>query len=197
MKIEIRNNSIVLDGYVNAVCRDSRVLPSPRGKFVEQIKANPEVPQMEYFFMDDFDTYYAEGEKLIAEGNDYFDKVEIKPDDLACIIYTSGTTGTPKGVMLMHSNFVNQIMSVVHILGKDDKRALSFLPMCHAYEKMLLYVYQYRGLSIYYAESLATIGDNIKEVNPNIMCCVPRLLEKIYNKLFAAGKKLPFAKQKL
>jgi long-chain acyl-CoA synthetase len=124
-------------------------------------------------------------------------KATIKPDDLACIIYTSGTTGTPKGVMLMHSNFVNQVMSVHNILGPNDTRALSFLPMCHAYEKMLLYVYQYRGLSIYYAESLATIGDNIKEVNPNIMCCVPRLLEKIYNKLFAAGKKLPYAKQKL
>ena len=164
----------------------------------------PEVPSLKgiYTFIDRGRHNYLSQLYELGKQNLDLEKIEaikatVKPDDLACIIYTSGTTGTPKGVMLMHSNFVNQIMSVVHILGKDDKRALSFLPMCHAYEKMLLYVYQYRGLSIYYAESLATIGDNIKEVNPNIMCCVPRLLEKIYNKLFAAGKKLPFAKQKL
>ena len=164
----------------------------------------PEVPSLKgiYTFVDRGRHNYLSQLYELGKQNLDLEKIEaikatIKPDDLACIIYTSGTTGTPKGVMLMHSNFISQVMSVEYILGKDDTKALSFLPMCHAYEKMLLYVYQYRGLSIYYAESLATIGDNIKEVNPNIMCCVPRLLEKIYNKLFAAGKKLPFAKQKL
>ena len=164
----------------------------------------PEVPSLKgiYTFIDRGRHNYLSQLYELGQKNLDLEKIEaikatVKPDDLACIIYTSGTTGTPKGVMLMHSNFISQVMSVHHILGKDDERALSFLPMCHAYEKMLLYVYQYAGLTIYYAESLATIGENIKEVNPNIMCCVPRLLEKIYNKLFSAGKKLPAGKRQL
>lgn len=121
----------------------------------------------------------------------------IKETDLATLIYTSGTTGNPKGVMLSHRNFVSNIKGVSDIPAPWVKRALSFLPLCHVYERMLVYLYQYNGYSVYYAESLATIAENIKEVDPNIMTCVPRLLEKIFDKLYASGKNLSPKKQKL
>jgi len=124
-------------------------------------------------------------------------KAKIKPDDLATIIYTSGTTGYPKGVMLSHSNIVNQVKNLEMTPAKWSKTALSFLPLCHAYERMLVYLYQYLGMSVYYAESLATIAENIKEINPTMMSAVPRLLEKIYDKLFLSGKKLSFVQRKL
>ncbi len=124
-------------------------------------------------------------------------KAGIKPNDLATIIYTSGTTGSQKGVMLSHSNIVNQLKSLESIPAKWSKTALSFLPLCHAYERMLVYLYQYLGMSVYYAESLATIAENIKEINPTMMSCVPRLLEKIYDKLYLSGKKLPLASRML
>ncbi|VBB48650.1 AMP-dependent synthetase and ligase [uncultured Paludibacter sp.] len=124
-------------------------------------------------------------------------KAEIKPGDLATIIYTSGTTGVQKGVMLSHSNLVNQILNLCEIPAKWSKIALSFLPLCHAYERMMVYLYQYLGMSVYYAESLGTIAENIKEINPTMMTCVPRLLEKIYDKLYLAGKNLSFVQKNL
>lgn len=124
-------------------------------------------------------------------------KAGIEPDQLATVIYTSGTTGNPKGVMLSHSNIVNQVKNLQQIPQEWSNRALSFLPLCHAYERMLVYLYQYLGMSVYYAESLATIAENIKEINPTMMSCVPRLLEKIYDKLFLSGKKLPYVQRKL
>lgn len=124
-------------------------------------------------------------------------KAGIKPNDLATIIYTSGTTGNQKGVMLSHSNIVNQLKSLESIPAEWSKTALSFLPLCHAYERMLVYLYQYLGMSVYYAESLATIAENIKEINPTMMSCVPRLLEKIYDKLYLSGNKLPLASRML
>jgi len=117
-------------------------------------------------------------------------KAKVNPEDVATIIYTSGTTGTQKGVMLSHNNIVSQLKSLESIPAKWSNKALSFLPLCHAYERMLVYLYQYLGMSVYYAESLATIAENIKEINPTMMSCVPRLLEKIYDKLFLSGKKL-------
>ena len=124
-------------------------------------------------------------------------KKSIQPEAIATIIYTSGTTGNPKGVMLSHSNIVHQILALRVTPSTWSKTALSFLPLCHAYERMLVYLYQYLGMSVYYAESLATIAENIKEVQPTMMSAVPRLLEKIYDKLFLAGKKLPFAQRTL
>jgi len=114
----------------------------------------------------------------------------IGTDDLATIIYTSGTTGKPKGVMLSHRNIISNFIAVSYIptFGEEGK-ALSFLPLCHIYERMLNYMYLYLGISIYYAESMATITDNIKEIKPDMMCCVPRLLEKIYDKIQATGRK--------
>jgi len=124
-------------------------------------------------------------------------KEGIKPEDMATIIYTSGTTGNPKGVMLSHKNIVSQIDNLKTTPSSWSKTALSFLPLCHAYERMLVYLYQYLGMSVCYAESLGTIAENIKEVSPTMMSAVPRLLEKIYDKLFLAGKKLPFVQRKL
>jgi long-chain acyl-CoA synthetase len=117
-------------------------------------------------------------------------KASIKETDLATIIYTSGTTGLPKGVMLCHRNIISQLKALQDTPSKWSKTCLSFLPLCHAYERILVYLYQYLGMSVWYAENLGTIADNIKEVHPTMMSCVPRLLEKIYDKLFLAGKKL-------
>lgn len=145
-------------------------------------------------------------EKLLVLGKDesYQDEVEkrknnIKELDLATIIYTSGTTGKPKGVMLSHKNIVSNAINSTHRipfeLGKS--KALSFLPVCHIYERMLLYMYQYCGVSIHFAESLETISDNLQEIKPQVMTAVPRLLEKIYDKIYAKGADLKGIKKKL
>ena len=145
-------------------------------------------------------------EKLLALGKDesYQKEVEkrknnIKELDLATIIYTSGTTGKPKGVMLSHKNIVSNAINSTHRipfeLGKS--KALSFLPVCHIYERMLLYMYQYCGVSIHFAESLETISDNLQEIKPQVMTAVPRLLEKIYDKIYAKGADLKGIKKKL
>jgi len=118
-------------------------------------------------------------------------KLSITKSDTACIIYTSGTTGNPKGVMLSHNNVLQQLYNLEQTPSKWSKTAFSFLPLCHTYEKMLVYLYQYLGMSIYYAESLATLSDNIKEINPTMMSCVPRVLDRIYDKLYSTGKTLP------
>ncbi len=115
----------------------------------------------------------------------------IKTDDLATLIYTSGTTGTMKGVMLSHKNLISNAIasSTVPKLGVEHK-ALSFLPLCHVYERMLNYMEQYNGISIYYAENMATIIDNIQELKVDMMSTVPRLLEKVYDKIVARGEAL-------
>jgi len=99
--------------------------------------------------------------------------------------------------MLSHSNIVNQLLNLKDTPSSWSNKALSFLPLCHAYERTLVYLYQYLEMSVYYAESLATIAENIKEINPTMMTCVPRLLEKIYDKLYTAGRKLPFPKKNM
>jgi long-chain acyl-CoA synthetase len=115
----------------------------------------------------------------------------IKPSDLATIIYTSGTTGNPKGVMLSHDNLVSNFKACKVLCPFNNKwRALSFLPLNHVYERMLSYLYVYYGVSIYYAESLDTIADNLKEIKPEIFVTVPRLLEKVYDKIVSKGAEL-------
>lgn len=136
--------------------------------------------------------------ELIGIGKQFSDpagiekiKSNIGAHDLATIIYTSGTTGNPKGVMLTHHNIISNFMAVRDIppVGEEG-RALSYLPLCHIYERMMVYLYQYLGISVYYAESPATVGDNLKEVKPDIFTTVPRLLEKVYDKIIASGRKL-------
>lgn len=138
-----------------------------------------------------------EGDEHQAELEKRMDAVDSK--DLATLIYTSGTTGRPKGVMLSHWNIAsNSLDSFPRIPTKgDDELALSFLPLCHVYERMLVYLYCYACVPIYYAESMETIGDNIREVHPTIFTAVPRLLEKIYDKIVAKGAELTGIKKSL
>lgn len=119
-------------------------------------------------------------------------KENVKSSDLATIIYTSGTTGQPKGVMLSHNNIVSNVLDSYPRLPltPGDMKVLSFLPLCHIFERMLLYLYQYAGISIYFGEGMDKIGDNIKEVNPSFMSVVPRLLEKIYDGIITKGSDL-------
>ncbi|WP_333810188.1 AMP-dependent synthetase/ligase [Flavobacterium sp.] len=126
-------------------------------------------------------------------------KNNVNTTDLATIIYTSGTTGRPKGVMLSHQNIVSDVlMSAPRVpLRAGDTRALSFLPICHIFERMLTYLYQYYGISIYFAESIEKISDNLKEVKPHVMSVVPRLLEKVYDKIYAKGADLTGIKKAL
>ncbi|MFT6716065.1 MAG: long-chain acyl-CoA synthetase [Saprospiraceae bacterium] len=115
-------------------------------------------------------------------------KEEISEEDLVTIIYTSGTTGNPKGVMLSHKNLVsNALEGVGYLPVQYGDKALSFLPLCHVFERSLLNIYTLGGISIYYAESIETIGDNIKEIKPHIFTAVPRLIEKVYDKVIAGG----------
>jgi long-chain acyl-CoA synthetase len=118
-------------------------------------------------------------------------KAGINPEDLATLIYTSGTTGFPKGVMLSHKNLLSNMIGVRHIFPVDDScKGLSYLPLCHVYERMDIYTYHHLGLSIYYAENMGTIAENIKEIKPEIFTTVPRLLEKVYDKIIAKGSQL-------
>ena len=124
---------------------------------------------------------------------------QVKPEDLATIIYTSGTTGVPKGVMLSHHNVVSNVISSSKRLPLTigNASALSFLPICHIFERVILYIYMYNSVSVYFAESIETIADNLKEIKPNVMTAVPRLLEKVYDKIYARGNELSGIKKKL
>ena len=125
-------------------------------------------------------------------------KASIKPDDLATLIYTSGTTGNPKGVMLSHRNFISNVIGTQDLCPFEHSwRALSFLPLNHVYERMLTYLYASIGISVYYAESLDTIAANLKEVKPQIFVTVPRLLEKVYEKIVSTGSQLTGIKKSL
>ncbi len=126
-------------------------------------------------------------------------KDQVQEDDLATIIYTSGTTGKPKGVMLSHQNISANIRRSADRLPIElgKSKALSFLPVCHIYERMLMYMYQYCGVEVYFAESLETISENLQEIHPDVMTAVPRLLEKVYDKIYAKGAALTGVKKAL
>jgi long-chain acyl-CoA synthetase len=127
-------------------------------------------------------------------------KDAIRPDELATILYTSGTTGFPKGVMLSHQNIMENVQNVEEIVSavaNASDRCLSFLPLNHIFERMVSYIYMYIGVSIYYAESIDTVGDNLKEVKPTLFTTVPRLLEKVYEKIMAKGRELTGVKKNL
>ena len=126
-------------------------------------------------------------------------KNNVSPDDLATLIYTSGTTGKPKGVMLSHNNLVSNVIDSEKRVPFDPGKSvsLSFLPVCHVFERMILYLYQYCGVSIHFAESIEMISDNLKEVKPHVMTAVPRLYEKVYDKIYAKGEDLSGIKKKL
>ncbi|NOQ74547.1 MAG: AMP-binding protein [Crocinitomix sp.] len=142
--------------------------------------------------------------ELLAEPDEALDaevekrKVAIDYEDLVTLIYTSGTTGNPKGVMLSHKNLLSNVKDCQPRLPVDSNaKSVSFLPVCHVYERMLLYLYQYTGVSVYFAESMETIGDDLRDVQPNVFTAVPRLLEKVYDKIIAKGEALTGIKRKL
>ena len=126
-------------------------------------------------------------------------KDAVKSEDLATLIYTSGTTGRPKGVMLSHSNIVSNVLTSEESvpLAKGNDKALSFLPVCHIFERMILYLYQYCGVEIYFAEGIEKLVENAQEVKPQVMTAVPRLYEKIYDKIVLKGQELTGLKKKL
>lgn len=135
-------------------------------------------------------------DQLLALGREHphADELEARKasvDEMECatIIYTSGTTGLPKGVMLSHHNLMNQFKNFCNTPSPWSNRAFSFLPVCHAYERALIYMYHYLGMSIYYAESLGTIASDMREIHPTMMCAVPRVLERFYDAIYQSGKK--------
>jgi long-chain acyl-CoA synthetase len=172
-----------------------------------KIKAiQPEVPSLlDIFCFDEVEDATHWSKVTVLSNSEKLQQVEqlrqsIPADHTATIIYTSGTTGTPKGVMLSHKNIAtNAFLSKKSFPFYDDPntKVLSFLPLNHIFEKLVTYIYLYSGNSIYYAESLETIGDNLKEVQPNGFTTVPRLLEKVYEKIMTTGKNLTGIKKKL
>ena len=171
---------------------------------VNQIKAN--VPKLKEVYSFNEIAGCKNWSELLELGNDdsIQDEVEerknnVKPLELATIIYTSGTTGKPKGVMLSHNNIVSNVLDSADRIpfNPGESRALSFLPICHIYERMVTYIYQFYGCSIYFGESIEKISDNIKEVHPTVMTGVPRLIEKVYDKIIAKGSELTGIKKKL
>lgn len=124
-------------------------------------------------------------------------KASVKGNECATIIYTSGTTGVPKGVMQSHSNILNQLFNLQQTPSKNSRIAFSFLPLCHSYERTLVFLYQFLGMSVYYAQNLGTIAQDMKEVQPTMMTAVPRVLEKFYDKIYISGEKQPLIKRAL
>ncbi len=171
----------------------------------EKIKSiQPELPTLKYLFAFDRLEGAPFWEEIAEKGGEVDHKevearmANIKNEDLATMIYTSGTTGNPKGVMLSHNNILSNVTACIpRIPAHKDSKSLSFLPVCHVYERMLHYLYIRIGCSIYFAESLETIGDNIREVQPDIFTAVPRLIEKVYAKIIAKGDELTGIKRSL
>ena len=170
---------------------------------INSIKSN--TPSVQYIFTFDALSEARHWSELIADGknNPKSEKLSelkaaVKPDDLLTLIYTSGTTGTPKGVMLTHRNLISNVTGAQEVCPVNNThKVLSFLPLSHIFERMLTYLYLYVGAGIYYAESLETIGDNLKEVKPFAFSTVPRLLEKVYDKIVSKGDELTGIKRKL
>lgn len=171
---------------------------------IAQIK--DEVPSLKYVYSFDQLSDCAHWSEVLELGSDESNQEEVESyknqvqeDDLATIIYTSGTTGKPKGVMLSHQNISANIRRSADRLPIEmgKSKALSFLPICHIYERMLSYMYQYCGVEVYFAESLETISENLQEIHPDVMTAVPRLLEKVYDKIYAKGAALTGIKKAL
>lgn len=165
----------------------------------------PNVPSLKEIYIFDKDSKAKHWSEVLKLGENTTHEAEVqkrmeasKTEDLATLIYTSGTTGKPKGVMLSHQNLVSNVLdSEDRIPVVAGAKALSFLPICHVFERMLTYLYMYNGIPIYFAESIDKIGDNIREIKPEIFALVPRLLEKVYDRIIAKGTELTGIKKKL
>ena len=170
---------------------------------VRKVQANTKLKEVYSFNKIEGCKHYSE---LFELGKDESNQPEVearkdavKPEDLATIIYTSGTTGKPKGVMLSHKNITSNALDSSKRLPNinGETRILSFLPICHIFERMLIYLYQYVGASVYFAEGLDKIGENAKEIKPHLMSVVPRLLEKVFDKIMLKADELKGIKHKL
>ena len=180
---------VIIDG-LSVMNKVSNILPdAPNVKLVYTMVDREKYP---YF------------DQLLQLGKDHphveeLERRKAAVDEMECatIIYTSGTTGLPKGVMLSHHNLMNQFKNFCETPSPDSKTAFSFLPVCHAYERALIYMYHYLGMSIYYAESLGTIASDMREVHPTMMCAVPRVLERFYDAICQSGQKQKGIKKRI
>ncbi|MGV8880003.1 MAG: AMP-dependent synthetase/ligase [Sphingobacteriaceae bacterium] len=188
---------ILKDALVKIIFVSTKELYLKLLKAKNEIEADLEI----YTFEDVPDARHWSAVVEAGKNNAHFDlsvyRNAIIPDDLLTLIYTSGTTGTPKGVMLTHANLVSNVLESAKLYPPEVTRALSFLPMCHIFERMVVYMYIYKGISIYYAESMDTIVANLQEVKPHCFTTVPRLLEKIYDKIVAKGAELKGLKKQI
>lgn len=206
--------AIVVPVYPNISSNDYRYIFNDAGiryafvgtqELVTKISGvSAEIPSFDKLFTFDSFEGVACYDELLSLGIDIPDstinelKANVRNEDLATIIYTSGTTGNPKGVMLSHNNLLSNVLACRFSIPADEhSRVLTFLPVCHVYERMLHYLYMYCGSSIYFAESMDTIGDNIREVKPHVFTAVPRLLEKVFDRIMAKGDELTGIKRKL
>ncbi|MDO6597055.1 long-chain fatty acid--CoA ligase [Oceanihabitans sp. 2_MG-2023] len=171
---------------------------------VRKVQANTKVKEVYSFNEIEGCKHYSELFELGKDESSQKDvearKNAVLPSDLATIIYTSGTTGKPKGVMLSHNNITSNALDASHrlpFMANQENRVLSFLPICHVFERVLIYLYQYAGATIYFAEGIDKIGENAKEIKPNLMSVVPRLLEKVYDKIMAKAEDLSGIKKAL
>ncbi|MGG5210334.1 AMP-dependent synthetase/ligase [Chryseobacterium sp. MIQD13] len=174
------------------------------------MKVKHNIPTLQGIFTFDNISGAANWREILDLGEDDSTQIEVEDlsnainsEDLATIIYTSGTTGRPKGVMLTHHNIVSNVLGSVPRIPKKksldykDTRILSFLPICHIFERMLFYLFQYNGFSVYFAESIDKMGENVKEVKPHYMSVVPRLVEKVYDKIYNTGSSAGGLKSKI
>ena len=201
--------TISLDDYIHILKHSDASCIIFADKFLYRkikpaVEKTPEIKEalsvLEVDGLTNFDELYALGARVKDKYKEQLEqtKKEITEENLLTIIYTSGTTGTPKGVMLTHKNLVSNFISTSKVQPLNhENRILSFLPLCHVYERMMNLHFQYLGVSIYYAESLGTITTDIKELKVDGFNTVPRLLEKIYDKLVASGKDLGGIKKKI
>lgn len=192
--------TISIEDYVH-IFNDAEIkycFVSDKGLYEKLLQVKEQVSSLVEIFTFDKVENAKNWSEILHLGNDFSqEEVEnrkkgIKEEDLATIIYTSGTTGSPKGVMLTHKNIISNILGVenrIPIPNKDYKeiRTLSFLPICHILERMVCYFYFHHGFSTYFAESIEKIGENMKEVKPHFVTVVPRLLEKVYDKIYHKG----------
>ncbi len=178
---------------------------SDRELYDKVMKIKAAVPSLKEIYIFNEEPGIKNWKEVLALGEGLKHKTEmearmkaVQPNDLATLIYTSGTTGVPKGVMLSHNNLVSNVLdSTPRVPVFNGAKALSFLPICHVFERMLTYLYMHNNIPIYFAESIDKIGDNIKEVRPEIFAAVPRLLEKVYDKIIAKGNELTGIKKGL
>ncbi len=190
--------------YIFKDCGAKIAFVSDKDLYEKLVEVQKEIPQLEKIFifdeeagMTNWKTVLDKGKGKPKEAIDVL-KERVNSEDLATLIYTSGTTGNPKGVMLSHKNIVSNVLaSAVRLPCKKNSIALSFLPLCHIFERMLIYMYAYKCVNVHYAESMETIGDNMKEIKPDVFTAVPRLLEKVYDKIVAKGSELTGIKKSL